>query len=149
LYEVPYRFDDAGGWVKYSAPTVYDFSDRPQFVAQDSAGIVLYSTVPTGSAPDGTIRYVIEDPDPFSITDQPEVKLLFTPESAIEQADEILAIAHVDSLKVWHVTNGNDLVEIWDHVPGYPNNVIYSGMRILSEAVDTMRARGSDLEVYS
>lgn len=149
LYEVPYRFDDAGGWVKYSAPTVYDFSDRPQFVAQDSAGIVLYSTVPTGSAPDGTIRYVIEDPDPLSITDQPEVKLLFTPESAIEQADEILAIAHVDSLKVWHVTNGNDLVEIWDHVPGYPNNVIYSGMRILSEAVDTMRARGSDLEVYS
>lgn len=148
LYEIKYRTDDAGGWIKYEAPTVYDFSDRPQFVAQDSAGVVLYSTVPTGSAPDGTIRYVIEDPDPMSDTDVPEVRLLFTPESSIQAAEEIVAIAHVDSLAVWHVSNGNDLVEIWDHVPGYPNQTIYSGMKILSDAIETLRLMGSDVEAY-
>jgi DNA-binding beta-propeller fold protein YncE len=41
--------------------TVFDYSDRPQFVAQaanvgGSRGVLLYSTVPTPSAPDGTIR---------------------------------------------------------------------------------------------
>lgn len=35
---------------------VHDYSDRPQAIAQTGGGQLFYSTKPTGSAPDGTIR---------------------------------------------------------------------------------------------
>jgi len=36
--------------------TAHDYSDRPQFIAQASNGLLVYSTKPTASAPDGTVR---------------------------------------------------------------------------------------------
>lgn len=36
--------------------TLHDYSDRPQFLAQASNGLLLYSTRPTASAQDGTVR---------------------------------------------------------------------------------------------
>jgi hypothetical protein len=39
-----------------SSVTRYDYSDRPQFIAQASNGSLVYSTKPTGAAPDGTVR---------------------------------------------------------------------------------------------
>jgi hypothetical protein len=36
--------------------TEFDYSDRPQFIGQMISGRLLYSTKPTASAPDGTIR---------------------------------------------------------------------------------------------
>lgn len=36
--------------------TVHDYSDRPQFLAQASNGLVVYSTKPTAAAGDGTVR---------------------------------------------------------------------------------------------
>ncbi|HET7230400.1 MAG TPA: hypothetical protein VFJ16_10390 [Longimicrobium sp.] len=35
---------------------VFDYSDRPQFIAQASNGLLVYSTKPTASAADGTVR---------------------------------------------------------------------------------------------
>ena len=34
----------------------FDYSDRPQFIAQTSNGLLVYSTKPTASAEDGTVR---------------------------------------------------------------------------------------------
>ncbi|MGH7459337.1 MAG: hypothetical protein ACREKN_09725 [Longimicrobiaceae bacterium] len=62
LFEVPFARDsvDVGGTKRSaiipSSVTVFDFSDRPQFVAATAAGQLFYSTKPTGTAPDGTIR---------------------------------------------------------------------------------------------
>jgi hypothetical protein len=36
--------------------TLFDYSDRPQFIAQASNGLLVYSTKPTASAADGTVR---------------------------------------------------------------------------------------------
>jgi hypothetical protein len=36
--------------------TVHDYSDRPQFLAQASNGLLVYSTKPTAAARDGTVR---------------------------------------------------------------------------------------------
>jgi hypothetical protein len=36
--------------------TLHDYSDRPQFLAQASNGLLVYSTVPTPAAEDGTVR---------------------------------------------------------------------------------------------
>lgn len=68
LFRVPFSRDsveivnDAGAKVKISAlvpasVTEYDYSDRPQFIAQTVGGSILYSTKPTRTAADGTIRW--------------------------------------------------------------------------------------------
>jgi hypothetical protein len=36
--------------------TLYDYSDRPQFLTQASNGLLVYSTKPTAAAKDGTVR---------------------------------------------------------------------------------------------
>jgi hypothetical protein len=46
-----------------TAVTMHDYSDRPQFLAQASNGLLLYSTRPTASAEDGTVRIY----DPFKL----------------------------------------------------------------------------------
>jgi hypothetical protein len=68
LFEVPFSRDSVdvidpgtGARRKVSAVvpssvTEFDYSDRPQFIAQTQGGQLLYSTRPTGTAPDGTIR---------------------------------------------------------------------------------------------
>jgi hypothetical protein len=38
------------------AVTLHDYSDRPQFLAQASNGLLVYSTAPTPAAQDGTVR---------------------------------------------------------------------------------------------
>lgn len=65
LFDVTFSIDsvDVGGGVKEqhevpSAAVWYDYSDRPQFIAQTMSGELLVSTKPTGTAPDGTIRRV-------------------------------------------------------------------------------------------
>ncbi|HEX2187257.1 MAG TPA: hypothetical protein VHG51_00090, partial [Longimicrobiaceae bacterium] len=67
LFDVPFSndsvdvVDESGRKSKIAAlvpssVTVHDYSDRPQFIAQTVSGELLYSTVPTGTAPVGTIR---------------------------------------------------------------------------------------------
>src|SRR5690606_20349152 len=123
----------------------YDLSDRPQFIAVDSAGTLLYSTVPTASARPGTIRVADVDPVPTSNLDQPEVRLLFTETKAVVPSENTVVLANVDSLKVHEVDTGDDVVEIWDHVPGFshvPDSVIYRGRFPVATAADNMWTTG-------
>lgn len=52
LYDVAYDVQKDTA----TSVTPVDYSDRPQFLEQISTGQVLYSTEPTGTRPDGTIR---------------------------------------------------------------------------------------------
>jgi len=74
-----------------------DFSDRPQFIAQDQTGRIVYSTRPTGSAPDGTIRLIEFPPPgaPLGGDTEPEV-FLFTRHGATSPRDNAFAISNVD-----------------------------------------------------
>lgn len=65
LFQVDFSRDSvetgAGGKRSVIVPssvTEYDYSDRPQFIAQTASGTLFYSTKPTGTAPDGTIRRI-------------------------------------------------------------------------------------------
>lgn len=148
LFQIPISIDGTTGHEKYTGWEYFDLSDRPQFVAIDSTGTLLYSTVPTAAARPGTIRYADMDPVPGSNEDRPEVRLLFTEAKAVLPAENSYVIAHVDSLKVYKVDHADDAVEIWDHVPGFahdPDSVIYSGMTTIATAVNNLRAQGSDV----
>ncbi|HUP89447.1 MAG TPA: hypothetical protein VM100_08855 [Longimicrobiales bacterium] len=104
------------GFVRYLT-FVHDFSDRPQFIAQDQTGTILHSTKPTGSAPDGTVRYLVATPPgsprPF------ESKILFN-QNAISQNNDATALAYIDSVIVQRNTSTDDLVSLCDHTPGQP-----------------------------
>jgi len=112
-----------------------DFSDRPQFIAQDALGRLLYSTRPTASASEGTIRVVTKD----ASWDVPEAKILLLTED-IEYDSTKVAIAHVDSIDLYRVSGGDDLVEIHDHASGFPDVIISSGVLPLDAALAVMSA---------
>ncbi|TVP55681.1 MAG: hypothetical protein EA351_10090 [Gemmatimonadales bacterium] len=119
--------------------SVYNFSDRPQFVAQDAAGRVLYSTRPTAVAPTGTARWV----ENRSGWDEPETRIIVRPgtgsareEVDLVQEDNSLVIAHADSVVVYF----DGEIEIFDHRPGFPGQIISSGKAAPLDAVQTMRA---------
>jgi hypothetical protein len=52
LVSVSYSDEDG----QPSEVTLFDYSDRPQFIGQASNGLLVYSTRPTPSATDGTVR---------------------------------------------------------------------------------------------
>jgi DNA-binding beta-propeller fold protein YncE len=134
LFEISRERDEVTGLVKLSG-VFFDFSDRPQFIAQDARGRLLYSTRPTPSAPEGTIRIVTHEPGWAS----PEAKILLLAED-VQFDTSTVAIAHVDSIFLFSVTGGDDLVEIFDHKPGFPDVLVRSGVVTLDDALATMSA---------
>lgn len=108
----------------------FDFSDRPQFVSQDAQGRILYSTRPTSAAPLGTVRIVENQPG----WDEHETRMLARIPQDTRSAEGTLAIMNVDSV-IPYVGGG---IEIWDHPPGFPAQVIRSGVRPPMEAVAHM-----------
>jgi hypothetical protein len=120
----------------------FDFSDRPQFLAQDAAGRLLYSTLPTPAAPDGTIR-VAENQQGWA---QPEVRILVG--RGIYEADSTnISILNVDSMRVFSSTTASDVIEIYDHKLGFPSQIISSGKLPLLQAIGALDANpDSDIE---
>jgi hypothetical protein len=137
LIDVFATLDD--GVLRYTVD-VHDFSDRPQFVAQDLEGTILYSTRPTAAAESGTVRYLLDS------APRREARILVNRES-VQDATDWLAIANIDSLNIYRPVNGDDQVAIWDHVNG-GNTPIFSDTLPLDQAITAMEAGGSDIVVF-
>ncbi len=56
VFNVQYTKDANSGGFKYSVVAIIDYSDRPQYIAQSASGALYYSTRPTYTAPQGTLR---------------------------------------------------------------------------------------------
>ena len=89
--------------------TLYDYSDRPQYVAQSVNGDIYFSTKPTFAAPDGTIRRY------QSMGAFPDVQQIWqygryegTGHVAVINADSVLLLGGVS------VSQGDELI-ICDH----------------------------------
>lgn len=120
----------------------YDFSDRPQFIAQDAAGRMLFSTRPTSAAQTGTVRVASTQPGWV----RPETKIVVVAEDVVID-DLTSTIAHVDSVQA---TADGSCVQIWDHRPGFPEIVVTSGCQPLDQALAAMevhRAAG-DTDIW-
>ncbi len=108
----------------------YDFSDRPQFVAQDAAGRLLFSTRPTSAASTGTVREVRN----MMGWAAPDTRIVVHPDDVVRD-DLSTAIVHVDS--VYAAVDGS-CVQMWDHKPGFPSIVVTSGCLPLEDALAAM-----------
>lgn len=135
--------------------TFSDFSDRPAYVAQDASGVILYSTLPTATAPAGTIQMIETDP----AWSAPEINLLLF-NDVIERGSLSFAevdgdtvfvgtvtVTFVDSVKVAPVDPivGGGIVEIYDHRPGFPGQTIIARGSTIEDAVASAQAQGSDV----
>lgn len=126
IYQIRENLDEFGN-TRYSGEW-FDFSDRPQFVAQDSLLRLVYSTVPTASANTSTVRYGITDPDPqpTSPNDTIEVRMLITDDMVNTNSETTLALANIDSIDIRAYAAESDSVRVFTHEPGYPGRVIYN-----------------------
>lgn len=131
LFEIKFHRD--GNGVERLAVVFLDFSDRPQHVAQDAFGRLLYSTLPTAAAGAGTMRVADKQPG----WQQPEVRILLG-RNVIEPDSFTISVVNVDSMRVTTTTQG-DFIEIFDHVAGFPGQIISSGLKSMSAALDSLR----------
>ncbi len=158
LFDVELRTGDGISYLitMYPQPTGASFSDRPQFVAVDSFGSVIYSTKATLIAPLGTVRKAYFPPGDST---RPEVKL-FVEHANFPLSQNKWALAHIDSISssVDTITAATDSLPaeiaaglaLYDHVPGYPNQVIKGLARsneldAVTKAAADLVAQGSDV----
>ena len=132
LFEITRQHEGEANLEKLEAEFI-DFSDRPQFLAQDAAGRLLFSTRPTSVASEGTIRAVTHEVG----WDSPEARIVLLVED-VEIDTTKVAIAHVDSVTLFRVSGGHDLVEVFDHKPGFPDVLVRSGVLMLEAALTAL-----------
>jgi hypothetical protein len=151
LREVRITTDNFGA-LRYLAEPVIDFSDRPQFLAQDSLRRIVYSTVGTEVAPLTTIRFVITDPDKTAEGDRPEVRFIVNDAMINTEQDDVLAIANVDDVNIRAIEGATDSIQFIGHAPGYPQDTLMTPFYAQAEAAladlnsritAIMEARGS------
>lgn len=144
LFQITQQEDD-GGFLRFTT-TALDFSDRPQFVAQDINGALLYSTVPTAAASDGTVRRAWRDPswDPGRW----QVDLILT--DAVTENPDGFAVARVDSVfacTIIHEGAEYSGVRIYDRITG-SNEAISSGCAHPVAAAADVAGKGSNVLLY-
>ena len=120
------------------------FSDRPQFMAVDSTGRVLFSTKTTELGDFGTIRQAFVPDDQGRPTEvRPEVKLFFE-HGALASSADFVAIGNVDNVVIVPGADGDEVI-IFDHVPGFPNDTISGRPALIEDALVDLAAVGSDV----
>jgi hypothetical protein len=127
---------------------IYDFSDRPQYIAQTIDGTIYYSTKPTTEAPAGTIRRY----DPTLVS--PDVQIIT--DYAGGTGTENVSVVNVDDLGViitllppGDTTQVSDSLVICDHPYGTANaSQCFVGVT-LAQVATALRGIGSDIQLIS
>ena len=128
------------GYLRYSE-VLHEFSDRPQFVAMDRNENLLYSTVPTSAAVEGTVRMANR---PQGGIYEPRI-LIPGRQAAVREGSNTWAIAHVDSILIVPSVTGDDNIIIYDHEPGFPGQIFNSDPGTAGAAILDIINRGSDI----
>jgi hypothetical protein len=120
-------------------PGLISFSDRPQYLARDSTGRILYSTkVVEVLNQHGTLRKAFVPPG----ASRPEVKM-FIEHAALINAPDFTAVGHIDDLTVVP-TDSVDNAIFEDHIPGELTKIFSSPAKLADAALD-LASQGSDI----
>lgn len=138
IFDVELKEGDSGfSFIIYPFPTPESpsFSDRPQYLAVDSFGNIIFSTRTTEVGDLGTARKAYFPPG----GERSEVKL-FVEHGVNTKAEDFWAVAHVDSITASTDTVATTVdtltgdttafvvagLTFFDHVPGFPDQIIKS-----------------------
>ncbi|HSG09809.1 MAG TPA: hypothetical protein VLA36_15715 [Longimicrobiales bacterium] len=157
LFEVEVRTSDGGIQLlvrEYPQAQGPSFSDRPQYVAVDSFGNLVYSTKTSEVGNLGTVRKGYFE----NGWSRSEAKL-FIEHGELTPSEDFYSIAHIDSIQSSTDTLGVDSLgnvltaaslALFDHVPGFPNQIIKGttvgiGIPAIDSALTQLRNGGSDV----
>jgi len=154
IFDLELQVGDAGLQFRvhpFPRPESPSFSDRPQYIAVDSFGNLVYSTRTTSVGDIGTARksYLPEG------AERTETKL-FVEHGANEILEDFWALAHIDSIGIGfeEVTPGIFFagLTLFDHVPGFPDDIIQATANTtevdpVENAWARLKAQGSDVYV--
>jgi hypothetical protein len=135
--------DENTGKIRLTAQGPFSYSDRPQYIAQSTAGRIYYSTRPTQTAPAGTIRWLdpsLPVPDPRQIWQYGTMSKSTTQTYALFNVDSIAIGATLPT------STESDTLFIWDHPYGQKSGVIAVSDVIPTNAIAQAVAGGSDAE---
>lgn len=125
---------NADGTVKYTGE-IFDYSDRPQYVAMSQNGNIYFSTRPTSTAPAGTIRRI--DPD---VPGELQQIWQYGDESPIGE----YSVVNADAVTIFVYPAGSDQIEICDHpVGGTVSSICFRGTSVTGLTA-SIRAAGGD-----
>lgn len=112
VYTVQYIKDNTGK-IRLIVKGPYGYSDRPEYVAEAGSGRLYYSTRPTETAKEGTIRWL----DPTHVYADP--RQVHSYAKQITGEDIIWAVFNADSVAVRAHTSAavDDSLMIFDHTP--------------------------------
>lgn len=104
---------DLAGAVRLSIPAPKMFSDRPQYIGQIADGTIFFSTKPTATAPEGTVRY-LDPSEPF-----PDLRT-FVFVRTLGAAAKNFVLVDMDSARArgGGGTGIPDTIYVFDHLPG-------------------------------
>ena len=144
LYVVQFTVDAASGRINLNI-TLRDFSDRPQFLAETASGQIIYSTVPTSAAPDGTVQH-------YNPRGAEPVTDLFV-EYARGTPNNVFVVRRADGVTKYIRGTGptaTDQLVVCDHAPGQPRNSFCFPRSAATEMTfqeiqDSLKASGSDV----
>jgi hypothetical protein len=132
------NFEVVNGATRYKV-TVHDFSDRPQFIAQDTSGTLVFSTMPTNAARNGTIRYMT------NTSGVPAVRIMHR--RLVTEADNTLALAGVDSMVIVRSDTASDGIVLFSRNRS-TGAIVQSAPAPVAAAVAELQAV-ADVEMYA
>ena len=117
----------------------HDYSDRPQYIAQSVTNEIYYSTKPTPTAPDGTIRHY--DPN----FPNPDVRMIW--QYATRNGQDNVAVINADSVfaLISPLETQSDSIVICDHPYGSLSASLCFQSDLISSALAAAQAYGSDV----
>jgi hypothetical protein len=117
----------------------FDYSDRPQYIAQSVTNEIYYSTKPTETAPDGTIRHY--DPN----FPNPDVRMIW--QYATRGGQDNVAVINADSVfaLISPLETSSDSIVVCDHPYGSLSPSLCFQSDLISSALAAAQAYGSDV----
>jgi len=151
IFVVTESRDATTGKITISVTDPVSYSDRPQYVAQSSTGRIFYSTRPTPTAGQGTIRWL--DPSFPS----PDPRLIWQYAGFESGTGFRYVLFNVDSVRIATApptSPVSDAIYIWDHPYGQKTGVIcvnapgcpLAATPSVNDAIASMAARFSDID---
>ena len=140
IYIVRFARDPDTGKITLRLIETAEYSDRPQYVAESQAGRIYFSTRPTATAPEGTIRWLdpaLPFPDPQQIVSY----------AVSEGTGFDFAIFHADSIRIGTVPAnqlGSDTLYVYDHPYGQLGPALVAADSFPQTAVNVLRTLGGD-----
>jgi hypothetical protein len=145
LFVVEEERDPNSGKVRLSLAGPFSYSDRPQYLQQSAGGRIYYSTKPTPTAPEGTIRWL----DPALTVPDPRQIWQYGTNSASTNTYVVFGSDSAMVIQLPATDPNPDTLVLWDHPYGTASTSALEGRGPTTVQAAVALGDSSDVEVVA